>query len=39
MANPKRPQVHVHKPGATIAQAIANAKAYVANVNKASRRK
>jgi len=39
--NPSRPvpQVHEHRPGKTIAQAVANANAHVRRVNAAARRK
>jgi hypothetical protein len=38
-AKPAAPQFHVHQPGKTIQQAVANAKQHVANVNKAASKK
>jgi hypothetical protein len=35
---PPEPQIHVHQPGTTVGQAVANAKQHVANVNRASKK-
>jgi hypothetical protein len=37
--NQQAPQIHEHRPGKTIAQAVANASAHVKSVNKASKAK
>ena len=39
--NPNRqaPQIHEHRPGKTIAQAVANAQQHVQNVHAAARKK